>query len=50
LYGPSNVSAASGYVPLSLDPATAGGPRRAFNTNLINPAFWSVLVHWNVVF
>jgi hypothetical protein len=50
LYGPSNVSAASGYVPLSLDPATAGGPRRAFNANLINPAFWSVLVHWNVVF
>ncbi len=50
LYGPSNVAAASGYVPLSLDPATPGGPRRPFNANLINPAFWSVLVHWNVVF
>jgi hypothetical protein len=50
-YGPASVTAATaGYVPLSLDPVLAGGPRRAFNANLINPAFWSVLLHWNVVF
>jgi hypothetical protein len=44
------VSAAAGYTPLSLDPALAGGPRRPFTNSLINPAFWSVLAHWNVVF
>jgi hypothetical protein len=42
--------ATAGYVPLALDPAAAGGTRRPYNTNLRNPAFWSVLVHWNVLF
>jgi hypothetical protein len=50
-YGPANVTVATaGYVPLALDPATPGGPRRAYSTNLRNPAFWSVLLHWNVLF
>jgi len=52
-YGPANITAAAtsaGYVPLALDPVTPGGPRRAFNQNLRNPAFWSVLLHWNVLF
>jgi hypothetical protein len=49
-YGPANVAATAGYVPLALDPVTPGGLRRAFNANLRNPAFWSVLLHWNVLF
>lgn len=50
-FGPGSITAANaGYVPLALDPAVAGGPRRAFSANLRNPAFWSILVHWNVLF
>jgi hypothetical protein len=39
-----------GYVPTSLDPVTATGPRRAFTNGLANRAFKSLLVHWNVFF
>ena len=50
-YGPSSITAATaGYVPASLDPVTPSGPRRAFNNSLANPAFKSVLLHWNVLF
>jgi len=50
-YGPSSVTAAAaGYVPTSLDPLTATGPRRQFTNTLANPAFKSLLVHWNVLF
>jgi hypothetical protein len=50
-YGPSSITAATaGYVPTSLDPVTAGGPRRAFNNSLANLAFKSLLMHWNVLF
>jgi len=50
-YGPGTINVATaGYVPLALDPAAAGGARRPYSTNLRNPAFWSVLVHWNVIF
>jgi hypothetical protein len=50
-YGPSSITtAAAGYVPASLDPVAPGGPRRAFNNSLANPAFKSVVVHWNVFF
>ena len=48
-YGPSSITGA-GYVPTSLDPLSSTGPRRAFNNNLANPAFKSLLVHWNVLF
>jgi hypothetical protein len=50
-YGPSSITAAAaGYVPTSLDPIAATGPRRPFTNRLVNPAFKSLLVHWNVVF
>jgi len=50
-YGPSSITAATaGYVPASLDPLTATGPRRVFTNSLTNPAFKSLLVHWNVLF
>jgi hypothetical protein len=50
-YGPSSITtAAAGYVPTSLDPLTATGPRRPFTNSLANPAFRSLLVHWNVLF
>jgi hypothetical protein len=50
-YGPSSINATSaGYVPLSLDPLATGGARRPYTNSLSNPAFWSVLLHWNVVF
>ena len=50
-YGPSSITAlAAGYVPTSLDPLSSTGPRRAFNNSLANPAFKSLLVHWNVLF
>ena len=50
-YGPSSVTAAAaGYLPSSLDPLTATGPRRQFSNALANPAFKSLLVHWNVLF
>jgi hypothetical protein len=50
-YGPSSITAAAaGYVPTSLDPVTATGARRPFTNSLANPAFRSLLVHWNVVF
>jgi len=50
-YGPSNITAATaGYVPTSLDPVTATGPRRPFTNSLANPAFKSLLMHWNVLF
>ncbi len=50
-YGPSTITAATaGYVPTSLDPLAATGPRRPFTNSLANPAFKSLLVHWNVLF
>ncbi|MFL5309135.1 MAG: hypothetical protein ACJ79H_01645 [Myxococcales bacterium] len=50
-YGPSSITAATaGYVPASVDPLGATGPRRAFTNTLANPAFKSLLVHWNVLF
>jgi len=50
-YGPSSITAATaGYVPASLDPATATGPRRPFTNSLVNPAFKSLVVHWNLLF
>jgi hypothetical protein len=50
-YGPSSItSAAAGYVPLSLDPLPGSTTRRAYNNALTNPAFWSILLHWNVIF
>jgi hypothetical protein len=50
-YGPSSFTAASaGYVPTSLDPLAATGPRRAFTNSLANRAFKSLLVHWNALF
>ena len=50
-YGPASITAAAaGYVPTSLDPATASGPRRAFTSKLSAPAFKSLLLHWNVLF
>lgn len=50
-YGPSSITAATaGYVPTSLDPLTATGPRRPFTSSLANPAFKSLLVHWNMLF
>lgn len=50
-YGPSSITAAgAGYVPASLDPLTAGGPRRAFTNSLANRSFKSLLLHWNVLF
>jgi len=48
-YGPSAITAATaGYVPASIDPATLGGPRRAFTNSLANPNFKSLLVMWTV--
>ena len=50
-YGPSTItSAGAGYVPTTLDPLVAGGPRRAYNNNLRNPAYYSLLAHWNFLF
>ena len=49
-YGPNNVAGTAGYTPLSLDPIAPSTARRAFNANLRNQAFKSVLVHWNVIF
>jgi hypothetical protein len=52
-FGPQSITAAAtsaGYVPLSLDPLVAGGPRQPINTSLGPPAFRSILVHWNVTF
>lgn len=49
-YGPASITAAAaGYVPTSLDPVAATGARRPFTNSLANPAFKSLLVHWNVV-
>jgi hypothetical protein len=50
-YGAGTINnAGAGYTPLVLDPAAAGGVRRAFNANLRNQALYSLLVHWNVFF
>jgi hypothetical protein len=50
-WGPQSITAANaGYVPLSLDPLTAGRPRRPINTLLSSPAQRSLLVHWSVAF
>jgi hypothetical protein len=51
IFGPQSITAAAaGYVPLSLDPVLAGGPRVAMNTTLAAPAQKSLLLHWNVSF
>jgi len=48
-YGPSSItSSTAGYVPASLDPATPGGPRRAFTNSLANPSFKSLVVQWTL--
>jgi hypothetical protein len=50
-WGPQSITAATaGYVPLSLDPLTTGGPRRQINTLLSSPAQRSLLVQWAAVF
>jgi hypothetical protein len=50
-FGPQSINAANaGYVPLSLDPLVANGPRRAINTLLTSPAYKSLFVHWNFLF
>jgi len=50
-YGAGSITAGNaGYAPLVFDPATATGPRRAFNGNLRNQALWSLLLHWNLFF
>jgi hypothetical protein len=52
-YGPQAISGANAaYVPLSLDPLTTGGPRRPLSSaiSLAQPAFKSLLVHWNYIF
>ncbi len=50
-FGPQSITAANaGYVPLSLDPLVAGGPRRPINTLLSSPAQRSLLLHWSVAF
>src|SRR5258708_31587469 len=50
-FGPQSINAANaGYVPLSLDPVVANGPRRAINTLLTSPAYKSLFVHWNFLF
>jgi hypothetical protein len=49
-FGPSNVAAAGGYTPLALDPTVPNGPRRPFSNNLRNPAYKSLMVHWNFLF
>lgn len=50
-WGPQSITAATaGYVPLSLDPTSAGGARRPINTLLSSPAQRSVLMQWAVVF
>jgi hypothetical protein len=50
-WGPQSITAANaGYVPLSQDPLTAAGPRRAINTSLTAAAQRSVLLHWNAYF
>jgi hypothetical protein len=49
IYGPSAITpATAGYTPASLDPATPGGPRRAFTNSLANPNFKSLAVMWTV--
>jgi hypothetical protein len=49
IYGPSAITpATAGYTPASLDPATPGGPRRAFTNSLANPNFKSLVVQWTV--
>jgi|GEM_PF-2539662 len=50
-YGPATINiGGAGYVPTTLEPAAAGGVRRAFNANLRNPAYYSILAHWNFLF
>jgi hypothetical protein len=50
-FGPGSITGGNaGYVPLTLDPAVPNGPRRAFSANLRNPAYKSLLVHWNFLF
>jgi hypothetical protein len=50
-FGPSSITTATaGYVPTSLDPVSSTGPRRPFTNSLANPAFKSLLMHWNVLF
>jgi hypothetical protein len=50
-FGPQAItSGTAGYVPLSLEPATTGGPRRAIDTTLASPAFKSILLNWYVTF
>jgi len=48
-FGPSSITTATaGYVPVSLDPAVPGGPRRAFTNSLANPSFKSLLLQWTL--
>ena len=50
-WGPQAITQANaGYVPLSLDPLVAGGPRRPINTSLSSPVQHSVLAHWHMTF
>ena len=52
-YGPQSISVAnSGFVPLSLDPASGATARRPLSAalSLAQPAYRSLLVHWNFLF
>ncbi|MFN2549562.1 MAG: hypothetical protein ABR567_19230 [Myxococcales bacterium] len=52
-YGPQAINAGNAaYAPLSLDPATPSGPRRTIGSliSLAQPAYKSLLVHWNFLF
>jgi hypothetical protein len=51
-YGPANVASSAGYSPLALDPATGQTARRPLSALLAlsQPAYKSLLVHWNFLF
>ena len=52
-YGPQGITAANaGYVPLSLDPVSGSTTRRALGAaaSLAQPAYRSLLLHWNFLF
>jgi hypothetical protein len=52
-YGPQSISGgAAAYAPLSVDPATGSTTRRTIASQLAltNPAYKSLLLHWNFLF
>ena len=52
-YGPQSINNGNAaYTPLALDPATPNGPRRTLAnlSSLAQPAFKTLLLHWNFLF